>query len=146
MFDRRCPALDAKEVRREAKAEGSTPGPTHVSGEWRAPATSQHPIRTGNDAGTTRRALLAPLPFVLPSSPSSLLPTAEFSSPFSLGRTRPRSSLIPLLRGPPRPHFIIFYFVIVITFIIIMCRLLRASEFDDVPSLLRFIDNILLLV
>jgi len=47
---------------------GPWPGPTHVSGEWRAPATSQHPIRTGNDAGTTRRALLAPLPFALPSS------------------------------------------------------------------------------
>lgn len=61
---------------------GPWPGPTHVSGEWRAPATSQHPIRTGNDAGTTRRAVLAPLPFALFPPLSSLLP-AEFSFPVS---------------------------------------------------------------
>lgn len=70
---------------------GPWPGPTRVSGEWRAPATSQHPIRTGNDAGTTRRALLAPLPFALPSSLFSAARRRVFFSILSLS-ARSRSS------------------------------------------------------
>jgi len=70
-FDRRCPREAARDARRGERLKGARRGlgrgPTRVSGERRrAPATSQRPIRTGSDAGTTRRALLAPL---LPPGP-----------------------------------------------------------------------------
>lgn len=100
---------------------GPWPGPTHVSGEWRAPATSQHPIRTRNDAGTTRRALLAPLPFAPslfsllccltpPPPPSSLLHSL-------LDRTKPIFS-IPLLHTSVFPYFILWSSPTLLSFIL----------------------------
>lgn len=127
---------------------GPWPGPTHVSGEWRAPATSQHPIRTRNDAGTTRRALLAPLPFA-PSLFSLLCcPTPPPPPPSSLlhsllDRTKPIFS-IPLLHTSVFPYFILWSSPTLLSFILslllpslLLCVwLLQASEFDDVSPLL----------
>lgn len=69
------------EVRKEMKAAREHAGPRlarRVSGEWRAPATSQRPIRTANDAGTTR-ALLAPM--LSPALPLILSPVQSAASP-----------------------------------------------------------------
>lgn len=98
-FDRRClGSQDAAgvEVRKEMKAAREHAGPRlarRVSGEWRAPATSQRPIRTANDAGTTR-ALLAPMLSALLSHSScqSSWPLLLFSCSLDRGCSRPSSS------------------------------------------------------
>jgi len=109
-----------------------------VNGERRPRASIQSGRETTLGPRVVHYSLRCPSLFPLPSS---LLPAAEFSSPFSPGRTKPIfSSLYVYTSVLP---FNIFYFVIVLTFIIIMC-LLQASEFDDVSSLLQVVDNILL--
>lgn len=143
LSDRRCLALAAKEAKGERERRG--PKGARWALAWLArrafPVNGERRPRASIQSG--RETTLGPrvvhyslrCPSLFPPR-SSLLLATEFSPPFSSpGSPREADPLVLLPRTSIFPCFIIFYFVIVITFIIIMRWLLQASEFDDVrPS------------
>jgi len=105
LFDRRCLALAAKEVKRETKVEGSTPGPGlarrtfPVNGERRPRAS----IQSGRETTLGPRVVQYSLRCPSLSSLFSLLCCPPPSSLLqSLSRTKPIfSSLFFVLRSSP---------------------------------------------